>query len=279
MWPFRWLPHIKKICLFRAPQVKNKPRRVGVQNKSIVYGAFGACGLVAFVFILVGGFVALGLYAANIGGGGSNPSLEDEIANTSCGLSIPTLIDGFQILPKPAGEKLGSEQHLIGVEGGMSNHYCGKNSACEGGCPCEINCENFACNPKTKEPGAGAAGTHTADEEHWYFNTQWETFVWHPNGDISINTSKQAQQARKKLWHSRLIITSIETGKSVVVSAEESGPNVYVTRRDGVQYGAPPEVRKYLGISNPYTGNPKDGKGKIKVGLAQDQNIKLGPCN
>lgn len=179
-------------------------------------------------------------------------------ASTACGTGVDTLVPGYDMLPVKRGEKLGHEEHLTNTH---PKHYCGKDSG---------NCSAFA--------GGGAFAPHTTEQERYYFNTRWGGWIWHHGGSISLDNKKGAREARKKVKHAKLIITSAESGRSMVVSAEESGPAVWVTDRDGVLYGAPPEVYGYLKTSNPYTGNPNDGKGKIEVKFAQDQNVKLGPC-
>jgi hypothetical protein len=177
---------------------------------------------------------------------------------TACGETISTLVDGYTIIPSLG--KLGSEEHLTETK---PTHYVGPDS-----------------KPVTFA-GAGAFAPHQTDQERWYFNTQWGGWDWEPTRVKKaprLSYEPGASTARNKIRHSKLVLTSVETGKSMVVSAEESGPALWVTDIHGVNTGAPPEVRNYLGTSNAYTKNPNDNKGLIKIGFAKDQSIPLGPC-
>lgn len=218
-------------------------------------GAVLGCGCLIFVVGFMG-MVGIGAFALNNEGemGGNTDS--GTTATTACGTSIATLVPGFDMLKSQTG-KLGHEEHLLDTE---PTHYCGSDS---GNC----NAANHT----------GFVKPHTTDQERWYFNASWGG--WLDNGR-AFDTTEGADEARKLIKHAKLIITSKETGKSMVVSAEEFGPNTSVTDRDGIWYGAPPEVYNYLGTSNPYTKNPTDGKGEITAGFAEDQsdNTKLGPC-
>lgn len=195
---------------------------------------------------------------------GDSTALQDSnesiMATTACGKTVSTLVDNFQMAPTEG--KLGHEEHLTGVIG---THYVGPDSS-----------------PVTFAGGGGAFAPHTVDQERWYFNTQWGGWDWSPTRRKRaprLDHSPGASEARKNVPHSRLIITNKANGKSMVASAEESGPALWVTDRDGVNTGAPPEVYNYLETSSPYTGNPNDDNGRITIGFAEDQNIPLGPCN
>lgn len=193
--------------------------------------------------------------------GGGTPKDAGAGTVTSCGETVGTLVDGVYMAPSEG--KLGHEQHLN--NGLIGSHYEGPDS-----------------NPLTFAPGTGAFHPYSTDEERWYFNTQWGGFDWTPtryHQAPTIDRSPGAAEARKKVPDSKLIITSIETKKSIVVSAQESGPALWVTDRDGINAGAPPEVYNYLGTSSAYTKDPNDIKGQIKIAFAKDQNAKLGPCN
>ena len=175
---------------------------------------------------------------------------------TSCGAVKPSLVDSVSMLPANNG-KLGREQHLTNTK---PTHYNGTNSQ------------------PVAFAGNGAFSPHTTEQEHWYITSQW------PYADYSTSPARRihspaADAISSNIKHARLVIKSVETGKMMVVSAEESGPRTFVTARDGINYGGPPEVYKGLGLSDAYTGNPKDNKGRIQVlGFTVDQSTKLGPC-
>lgn len=213
------------------------------------------CGGV-MVFVIIAGLFVVAYQSILHPGFFITP--ETSGASTACGMGVDTLVPGYDMLPAPRGEKLGHEEHLTETR---PKHYCGKDSG---------DCNALA--------GGGAFAPHTTEQERYYFNTRWGGWIWHHGGSITLDNKKGAREARKKVKHAKLIITSTESDKSMVVSAEESGPAVWVTDRDGVLYGAPPEVYGYMKTSDPYTGNPRDGKGKIEVKFAQDQKVKLGPC-
>lgn len=232
------------------------------KNRFLLYGCAFMALVIFFLFVALGGTVALAVFVKN----NSDKLSESTPTSTSCGAGIESLIPGVKMLPDING-KLGHEQHLSRTE---PSHYCGKDSG---------SCETI---------GGGAFAPHTTEQERYYFNTQWGGFDWSPTaqrnlGPVLIHTQKAAK-IRKELPHKKLIVTSKETGKSMVVSAEESGPALWVTKclfgnhGCGVRYGAPPEVYKYLGTSNPYTNNENDGKGEVTVMYAKDQKVKLGPC-
>lgn len=229
-----------------------------MKNKGLLIGCAAIAIVIGLIIPLAGGVIAIAFYAKNnldwdpTGG-------ENSTASTACGISADTLVPGFQMLPSKEG-KLGFEDHLTKV---WPFHYKGKDST-----------------PLTFA-GAGAFAPHMTEQEHWYINSQWGGWDWEPTlkrRPPLLDYQRGAAEARKLIQHAKLIITSVETKKSIVVSAEESGPALWVTARDGVNFGAPPEVYKYLGVSSPYTKNPTDDKGKVEVSFAQDQNAKLGPC-
>lgn len=212
-----------------------------------------AAGALALLSILAAPFM-LGMMAMGLGNDGSGGSGGIGIVDaTACAETIDQ-IDGLT-LPYKEG-KLGHEEHLTNTN---PSHY-------EGG---DSKPVTFA--------GGGAFNPHMTEQERWYITSQWVGFDWTPTRDglapIAVNTKLYAKNAHKKV-----IVTSKETGKSVVTSIEESGPALYVTDRDGVNFGAPPEVYKALGTSDPYTKNPNDNKGRIVVAFAKDQNIPLGIC-
>lgn len=184
-----------------------------------------------------------------------------QVATTKCGEVVDSLVPGFKMIDKNG--KLGHEEHLAQTR---PSHYIGSDSS-----------------PTSMTTG-GAFPPHTTEQERYYFNAQWRMFDWSGtasrNGHgVSLVSGAAAAAARNKIAHSRIVIKSVETGRTMVVSAEESGPAAWVTGIHGVNFGAPPEVYRYLGTSNPYTQNPNDGKGKIEVlGFAKDQSTPLGPC-
>jgi len=159
--------------------------------------------------------------------------------------------------------KLGREKHLTETQ---PKHYVGNDSA-------PLNFE-----------GSGAFPPHTTNGERWYITAQWMGWDWEPTEKMgygpTLLENGVARTVRANLRnHKKFLIQSTETGKKIIVSAEESGPARWVTTRDGVRFGAPPEVYKYLGTSDPYTGNPNDSKGKIKVlGVVGANNTLTGPC-
>lgn len=106
-------------------------------------------------------------------------------------------------------------------------------------------------------------GPMTTEQEEWYFNMRWNTGSGYPSN----------------VKHKKVIITNPVNGKRIVASIEEYGPAARLMTRDGINAGASPEVYKYLGLANPYTGNPNDKSGYATFGFATDQNIPLGPLN
>jgi hypothetical protein len=229
-------------------------------------GLIALVGIMALVFLFVGAAYALALMASYNGGGSGS----GDIINGACGTGKLSLMDNYEMLyPGQSTAKLGHEEHLTNTN---PSHFEGTDS-----------------NPLTFA-GGGAFSPHTTDQEHWYINSLWGGWDWsttsqayrdshggHTKSPVAL-TTKEGKEARAKVAHAKLIIVSKETGKSLVASAEESGPALYVGERDGVYYGAPPEVYRYLGTSDPYTGKPKDGKGEITVNFAEDQGVALGPC-
>jgi len=213
--------------------------------------------MVMFLLIIVMARAAVGMLIPE-----KNPESEATPKTTAsaCGSTVETLVAGVKMVPTSG--KLGYEEHLTGVTG---QHYEGVDS-----------------QPLTFAGGDGAFAPHTPDQERWYFNSQWGGWNWEPTRKKlapTLDHSPGSVEARNKAPHAKLIVTSVETKKSIVVSAEESGPALWVTDRDGINMGAPPEVYSYLGSGNPYSSNPSDNLGKVTVGFAKDQNIKLGPCN
>lgn len=121
------------------------------------------------------------------------------------------------------------------------------------------HCTGPDANPLTFAGGGGAYPPHSSEQERWYFNEYW------PSASFA---------------HKKLIITSKQTKKQVVVSIEEVGPAAFVTSRDGVGAGAPPEVFHALGLNNldaGYDGNPSSDANRITIQFAKDQNAPLGP--
>jgi hypothetical protein len=189
----------------------------------------------------------------------SAPSTNDSpnVSTTTCGQTVESLIPGVSMYSK--GGKLGREQHLP-----TPGHYIGADSKPTA----------FAAGG-----GAGAFAPHTTEQERWYITSQWPYARFTTRGVIGIPGS-QAREIRKKIAHSRLVIRSVETGKTMVVSVEEAGPAGSVSARHGINYGGPPEVYHYLGFkTEPYDNNPSSNHGRIEVlGFAKDQKTKLGPC-
>ncbi len=231
------------------------------KSKQYMYLAGCAFLLLTAVFVLfVGGLQA---YATLLTGSSSNKTAGGGlVASTACGEAVETLVAGVTMLPSTSG-KLGHEEHLSNVK---PSHYCGADSG---------DCAAIA--------GNGAFSPHTTEQERFYINSQWGGWDWTPTRNRKapvLSHEPGASDARRAIAHAKLIVTITEPGvstKSMVTSAEESGPALWVTDRNGVNYGAPPEVYKYLGGSDPY-GSPGDGKSQINVGFAKDQSVPLGPC-
>jgi hypothetical protein len=240
-----------------SEQAKKKGIALLLANPAALGGLLVSCGCLAFGLFFIGA-VGIGVFALN-NDDASGGTTEGVVATTACGTSIPTVLEGYDLLPTQTG-KLGYEEHLNTTDA----HYCGADS---GG----------SCN----QIGNGSFYPRSSQQERWYFNTLWGGWDWEPTRDKRAPiplTGQRDREARATIPHKKLILTSKETGRSIVVSAEESGPALWVAERDGIWYGAPPEVYNYLGTSSPYTGNPSDGKGLVTVGFAEDQNINLGPC-
>lgn len=224
------------------------------QNKKIVllknnrgFIHFAVLGCLAGLIV----FGLVGLVFIGVGLGGQKSSSSEESNWT--GSEDTSNTSGDLTLPATSG-KLGYEEHVPGrhnqdnqVATDLScmlppyNHYQGADS-----------------NPLTYPDTGNCAAyfPHTTEQEQWYFNMRW------PSSEFK---------------HKKIILTNPQNGKRAVVSIEEYGPAAFVTKRDGVNCGAPPEVRNYLQTESPYTGNPSDGKGLVYIGFANDQNIPLGP--
>ncbi len=181
----------------------------------------------------------------------------EQTGESSCGPTVDSLIPGVAMYAKSG--KLGREEHLP-----TPNHYIGPDSKPTA----------FAASG-----GAGAFAPHTREQERWYITSQWPYARFTTNGVVAIPGSR-AREIRRKIAHSRLVIRSVETGKTMVVSVEEAGPAGTVSSTHGINYGGPPEVYHYLGFkTEPYSRNPRDNHGRIEVlGFAKDQSTKLGPC-
>jgi len=228
-------------------------------NKVLVAGS-GCCVLALFP-VIFGIIIAVVVFSVALSGtGGSGGS---GVAS-ACG--VADLAGAQEIIPKLTG-KLGHEDHLSDVK--PPGHYVGPDS-----------------DPLTII-GAGSFSPHTQDQEHWYFNTRWKGYDWSnthgPGGNADCNgpigyPTVTDQALYNTVAHKKIIIRSKETGKQIVVSAEEGGPAICTWYRDGINFGAPPEVYKYLGTGEPY-GNPSSSSAQIEVlGLASD-STPLGPCN
>lgn len=122
------------------------------------------------------------------------------------------------------------------------------------------HCTGPDADPLNFAGGTGAYPPHTSEQERWYFNELW------PSASFG---------------HKKLLVTSKQTKKQVVVSVEEAGPAAWVTSRDGVGAGAPPEVLRALGFKNlsgAYDGNPQSDNNRITVEFVKDQkDAPLGP--
>lgn len=141
--------------------------------------------------------------------------------------------------------KLGHEDHL------HKNQDTGRSCLLTG----ETSYIGSDSNPLRQEGSCGpwGDGQMKRDQERWYFNMQWKY-----NG------------YKNEYHHKKIILTNPANKKRIVVSIEEWGPALWVTPKNGVNSGAPPEVHNYL------FGKINHG-GTITIGIAKDQNIPLGP--
>ena len=217
--------------------------------------------LIIFFLIVVAAASPFGFGGGDSGGGGASGDYDEGevVASTCVNIETVSSVDGI-LLPYANG-KLGHEEHLTQTN---PSHYVGATS-----------------NPLTFA-GPGAFAPHTTDQEHWYVNAQWLGWNWEPTKYHRAPTKSNdpgAKEQRAGIDHKKILITSMETGKAVVASVEESGPAVWVTDKNGVNLGAPPEVYKAIGASDPYTDNPSDNKGRVTIAFVKDQNTALGLCN
>ncbi len=200
--------------------------------------AEAAVGLFVFLFVV-----------GMIGGPGSetDQASAGSPASSWAGSTDTVSTVGRAKMPATSG-KIGHEQHASKQSCFKSGnkHYDGPNSYLSAGSV--SNCMAFG-KPRT------------TDQERWYFNMRWDTGGNYPND----------------VMHKKIIITNPKNGKRIVASIEEYGPAARLMTRDGINSGASPEVYKYLGLENPYTGNPNDKKGYATFGFAKDQDIPLGP--
>ncbi|OIP23159.1 hypothetical protein COX95_04805 [bacterium CG_4_10_14_0_2_um_filter_33_32] len=176
------------------------------------------------------------------GGGGNNWQGPTDTTDTIDGLTLPD-----------TSGKLGNEQHIPGP------HNTDNKPATDLSCMVipQTHYQGSDSNPLTyATTGCGSYHPYTQDQEHWYFNMRWPSSVFK---------------------HKKIILTNPQNGKRVVVSIEEYGPAAFKMKQDGINCGAPPEVRNYLQTADANTGDPNDKKGFVQIGFAQDQNIPLGP--
>lgn len=229
----------------------------GIAGIGFLLAVFGSFALMAFLLL------ALAMFGKNNLDDTSTTPTGD--ATTPCGQGVETIHpQDFKMLPTDdSGKsvtkgKLGSEKHLDNV---TPTHYCGKDS---GDCGAIEH--------------TGFASTHTTDQERWYFNAEWGG--WLADGQI-LDTRKGASLARRLVRHAKVIVVNPKNNKALIASVEEYGPARWVSERDGIWYGAPPEVRNFLATGDAYTGNPDDGKGEVQVSFVPEEyqeTAKLGPC-
>jgi len=187
------------------------------------------------------------------------------VGTSACGATVDSLVSGVNMMPYDANKqhvsegKLGNEQHLDDTK---PTHFCGTGS---GSCTSMVH--------------TGFVSSHTTDQEHWAINARW--VGWTLDG-MSKTNGKGDSKARSAIRHAKVVVTLEQPGKpakSLITSVEEWGPNIFKDTQDGIQFGAVPEVRHYLGGSDGNTGNPNDKKNLIKIAFAADQNAAvLGPC-
>ncbi|MEI6478481.1 MAG: peptidoglycan recognition family protein [bacterium] len=185
--------------------------------------------------------------------------------NGTANVETVASLDGL-VLPFP-DTKLGHESHMADkmITG---THYAGVDSG------------KIYPTTDTKNRGQGASfGKMTPEQERWLFNEPW---AYDKNLDGCHGGYSHAWGKKK------LLVTSVETHKSVVVSIDDCGPNSYVVRRNGIGAGATTEVFYALGLTNPGKGydkqdginadrTPKDNDNRVTVAIVKDQNTPLGP--
>jgi len=183
-----------------------------------------------------------------------------EVSSGACGDTVTTLVDGFEMMPRTG--KLGLEQHLSlkSPQESASTHYQLSNTP------------DYARNGMAGGAGGLNTGNPTVENERWASNTQWRWWLT-SSGNSNPCQDRKCQQARSKTPHSRIVMTNKKTGKSVVTSAEESGPALWVTQQDGRNWGGTGEIFHYL----------KEGDNsawpEVEVAFAKDQQTPLGPCD
>lgn len=227
-------------------KLKNFRLNLANDKRGILHILIVLIVMLILAFGIIAQFAAIGTKVGEKDGGSGNYS--DEMTATLDGLTMPAT-EG----------KLGSEEHVpspYNEDGKQATDFM---------CMSELKHSEEADSAPLTYPGdwpSGEAGNcaayrpHTTDQERWYFNMRW------PSGEFK---------------HKKVIIVNPKNNKKIVASIEEYGPAEWVTERDGINCGASPEVRNFLGTGSAYTGNPSDDAAKVQFGFAKDQNIPLGP--
>jgi len=206
------------------------------------YGC-GCAGLLVFA-IMAGSFILYLSYGSN------ESDAKETLASNWTGSSDTIATLGTATMPELSG-KIGHEQHA-------SKPSCFKSGNVHFDGPL-----SFFATVGSVSNCMAFGGPMTTEQEEWYFNMRWDTGSGYPTN----------------VKHKKVIITNPANGKKVVASIEEYGPAARLKARDGIVAGASPEVYNYLGLANPYTGNPNDKKGYATFAFAKDQNIPIGPLN
>lgn len=155
-------------------------------------------------------------------------------------------------LPAYSG-KTAREQHLWLISNETASHHYSVS-----GTP--VSCQNGMAG------GFGAFGSAASiSQERYYINMRWNYCTWYEEDGI---TKVKNCDPVLKSWHrhKKLIVTNPDNGKSVVVSIEEAGPQIWTGRVSGLS----PEAMLVIGaVTN-------DNLTYYWIG---SQSVPLGPIN
>jgi hypothetical protein len=228
----------------------------GKSKKFLPLVVAGICVAPATLLGCIGAFLFVAVMIAMVNMGGAD-EVPQENERTSCGDTVTTLVDGFDMMPTTG--KLGLEQHLSLSSGESAEAHYQKS-----------NTPAYARNGMAGGYGGLNSGPPSVENERWASNTQWYWWML-PGCKYNPCLDKKCQRARELTAHARIVLTNKNTGESVVTSAEESGPACWVTNQDGRNWGVTAEVWHYLKGGSTWPS--------ITAAFAKDQNTPLGPCN
>lgn len=218
--------------------------------------AIAGCGCIAIFAALLPLIIGLGRLGDVAGPGDGTVT-----GSTSTSGSIETVdtLDGLTIpFPDTAigYEQPFCDQDIIGGQSARIDKV--RNESCEG----DPGATLFGV-VKSTGYGAPSFSPSTPEQAKWYMNEPW-TALTRPEGSGCTGITR--------VWaHKKVVITAKATGKSVVASIEECGPNIQ-TVNSKRRAGGSPDVLEALGFSG-----TNDSVNQVHIAFAKDQNAALGP--